>query len=116
MSTRRSILEIPPALDTSGFKPKSGVDPSAPKQEAIREVAESVHFSSREASTIAPTVLNGMRLARRPRSGRTAQFAAKASPGVIDRFYKIADKKEWLIAVTFERAVAALEREIASEN
>ena len=114
MSARRSIFENAPPLDTSGFSPKSGVDLSAPKPAAIREVAERLNFSSREATSL-PLQPEGEQKVRRRRSCRTAQLSVKASPDIIDRFYKIAEEKDWLVTKTFEKAVAALEREVAHE-
>ena len=118
MSQRRSILESVPKLDTSDFTPKGAADNSAPKPEAIRAVAESVNFPSREVTpkveerSATPT----RRMPRLYRSGRNVQFAVKATPEVIDAFYAIADRKNWLLAVTFEKAIAALQREIDRED
>jgi hypothetical protein len=50
---------------------------------------------------------------RRYRTGRNIQLNIKARAEIIDAFYGIADRKGWVLGETFERAVAALERELA---
>jgi len=48
---------------------------------------------------------------RRHRTGRNIQLNIKARAETIERFYAIADRKGWVLGETFERAIAALERE-----
>lgn len=117
-SQRRSILDKPPQLDTSGFTPKTTTDASAPKAEAIRAVAESVNFTSRESAPQPEerTTTSIRREQRRYRSGRNIQVSVKASREVAEAFYAMADKNGWLVAVTFEKAVAALQRETDRED
>jgi hypothetical protein len=70
-------------FDVSGFQTKQP-DEAKPRSAPaeVREIAEANRFVSREARQ-----------------------------ETVDAFYRIADENSWMIAETFERAVAALERE-----
>lgn len=48
------------------------------------------------------------------RTGRNKVFSVKTDPATADEFYAIAQKNGWKAAETFEKAVAALRRELAS--
>jgi hypothetical protein len=108
---RASIFAGDEALDVSGFAPKAGHDLSVVPAELVRGIAEASRFPSREAkiSLPAPT--------RRPprihRTGRTMQFNARTTPQTVEALYAIADRQGWLVGETLERALAALQRELA---
>jgi hypothetical protein len=50
------------------------------------------------------------------RTGRNVQFNVKASQEAIDAFYRISDAQNWVLGETLERALAALERELAGRS
>jgi len=107
MTVRASIFEED---DLSAPAPV----PVRPTPEQVRTVADAASFRSRES---APAMVTPA--ARRPprtyRTGRTATFSVKARPDSIDAFYAIAERHNWKAAETFERALAALQRELAHE-
>ena len=111
MATQRpNIFAEAEELDVSSFAPKAAPDRSAPPIEQVRAVTAAANFRSREPITaMAPTP----RQARRYRTGRTAQFNVRTTPATVDAFYAIADRKGWKVGETLERALAALERELA---
>ncbi len=43
------------------------------------------------------------------------QFSVRASPQTIEAVYAIADKRRWQVSETFERMVAAFQRELNLE-
>jgi len=57
---------------------------------------------------------------RRPprihRAGRTMQFNARTTPQTVEALYAIADQEDWLVCETLERALAALQRELAGQG
>ncbi|MGD1029019.1 MAG: hypothetical protein ABR989_14925 [Candidatus Binatus soli] len=53
---------------------------------------------------------------RRHRTGRNVQLNIKATAHTVERFHKIADSNRWILGDTFDRAIAALERELASST
>jgi hypothetical protein len=107
---RASIFADDDALDLSGFAPKAAPEPSEVSADLIRAVAEASRFPSREPK---PT-------ARRPprihRTGRTMQFNARTTPQTVEALYAIADQQGWLVGETLERALAALQRELAGQG
>ena len=120
MTKRASVFETDDDMDLSGFQPKTPTADTMPAEQ-VRAVAEASNFPSREAKTErapaagpAAKVAPAKRPAHRLRTGRTQQINARASAETIERFYAIASKQNWLAAETLERAVAALERELAS--
>jgi hypothetical protein len=107
---RASIFDAESELDVAGFVPKETVTPTA-RPEQVRAVSEAANFQSRE-----PPRENQAgslkRERRRYRTGRNIQLNIKARADVIEAFYRLADQKGWVLGETFERAVAALEREL----
>ncbi|MBU8547274.1 MULTISPECIES: hypothetical protein [Roseomonadaceae] len=102
-------------LDLSGFKPKPAARP-----EQVRDVAEQAGFRSREAaspSTVPEPTTPGPapREPRRYRTGRNVQLNLKVRRETVDAFYQIADAQGWVLGEAFERAVAALRKEIDSD-
>jgi hypothetical protein len=112
MKARASIFDDtePEGLDVSGFTPKTA---SAPAPDQVKAIAEAASFPSRQVvkSAAAPK-----RAPRRHRTGRTAQFNARATPETVDAFYTIADQQGWLMAQTLARALAALQRELKEQG
>jgi hypothetical protein len=85
--------------------------PAAPRPSAeqIRALAEGGGFTSREPRPPTPQKAGPWRY----RTGRTAQFNVKASQATIDRCEALARRLERPKAEIIERALAALERELA---
>ena len=83
-------------LDISGFEPRPGPQPPV---EQVRAVTEAAGFRSREP--------------RRYRTGRTAQFNVRTTPATVEAFYDIADRQGWKVGETLEKALAALQRDLA---
>jgi hypothetical protein len=108
---RAGIFDSESELDVSGFIPETTASPKA-RPEQVRAVSEAANFQSREASR--PIVVSSpKREPRRYRTGRNIQLNIKARADIIETFYGIADRKGWVLGETFERAIAALERELA---
>ena len=108
---RASIFDAELELDVAGFAPKEAVTPTV-RPEEVRAVSEAANFQSREPRHEIQAV-PPKREPRRYRTGRNIQLNIKARANVIDAFYEIADQNGWVLGETFERAVAALERELA---
>ena len=106
---RASIFAGDDALDISGFAPKSGPETSEVSAELVRVIAEASRFPSREAKPM-------RRPTRIHRTGRTMQFNARTTPETVEALYAIADRQEWLVGETLERALAALQRELAGQD
>jgi hypothetical protein len=85
--------------------------PARPAPEQVRALAEASNFPSREGRP-APPVAPQRRAPRTYRTGRTVTFSVKTTPEAYSLIYAIADRQDWKVAETFERALAALEREI----
>ena len=83
-------------LDISGFEP---TPTSRPPVERVRAVTEAAGFRSREP--------------RRYRTGRTAQFNVRTTPATVEAFYAIADRHGWKVGETLEKALEALQRDLA---
>jgi len=101
-------------LDVTGFTPKTRPDTSAPAPEQVRAVAEAASFRSREAAPPAPA--GDKRIPRRHRTGRNVQFNVKASQATVETFYEISDSEGWVLGETLEKALAALQRELAGRG
>ena len=107
---RAGIFDTESELDVSGFIPETGGPKARPEQ--VRAISEAANFHSREPPR--PIVASSpKREPRRYRTGRNIQLNIKARADIIEAFYGIADRKGWVLGETFERAVAALERELA---
>ena len=111
---RASVFDQGPEIDISGFKPRTAAKPAA-QPEQVKAISETASFVSREPIR-APhqTATPAAREPRRHRTGRNIQLNIKARAETIERFYAIADRNGWVLGETFERAIAALERDSAS--
>jgi hypothetical protein len=108
MSERASVFDAGAEFDVSGFvaqKPR----PAAPK-EAVKQVSEGASFRSREPSELKPAV----REPRRYRTGRNVQLNVKVRAETLESFYRIADGQGWVLGETLEKALAALEEQLAA--
>ena len=119
MSQRSSIFHNPhPPLDVSDFKPAGGKQ-HRPAPAAIDEISSKGRFQSREPEPAIPgqSIDSPPSTRRQPmtyRTGRNKVFSVKTDPATADEFYAIAQENGWKAAETFEKAVAALRRELAS--
>jgi hypothetical protein len=91
-------------FDLSAFTPKKPAT-SEPLAEAVRAISETADFRSREP-------LQRKKPDRRHRTGRNEQLNLKVTSKARDMFYAITEQQGWVQGFTFERAVAALEREL----
>lgn len=116
MTEERASIFSDDDLDVSTFKPKPAAEHPAAKPEQVREVSEAASFRSREPkpTPVKPDPLR--REQRRHRTGRNVQLNIKARAEAVEAFYAIADHKGWVLGETFERAVEALNRELAREK
>ncbi len=107
MSQKRASIfagDDEPDFDISGFAPAT--PRPAPERQAVAAVSDAVGFRSREP----------VQLKRTPRSGRNVQFNLKATPETIELFRALSERQGWSLAITLERALAALERELADNG
>ena len=107
---RASIFGAEEPLDLSDFAPKPAARP-----EQVRGLAEQAGFRSRDpAPPAAPTPAPeaGRRAPRRYRTGRNVQLNLKVRQDAADAFYALADAQGWVLGEAFERAIAALERDL----
>lgn len=118
----------PLGLDLTDFTPKK----PKPKVSAedIRKVAEQASFPSREPDAVKPPpppVAPAKTERRQYRTGRNIQFSCKVSQEIEDEIYRLTDELErrmaeqvpgarWTVGMTIERMVAALRRELSSEQ
>jgi hypothetical protein len=109
---RASIFDAESELDVSGFVPTEAIRPNV-GAEQVKAVSEAANFQSREPPQRETMTASPKREPRRYRTGRNIQLNVKARAETIDAFYGIADREGWVLGETFERAVAALERELA---
>ena len=84
-------------------------EPPRPAPEQVRALSEAANFRSREPQPAG----QGRRKPRTYRTGRTAAFSAKTTPETVDALYAIAERQGWKVGETLERALAALQRELA---
>jgi hypothetical protein len=109
----RDIFAEDDALNLDRFKPKPPEAAGRPGPEELRGIAERTKFVSREGQgTQQPAKVPLLRRGQH-RTGRSATVTLKTTPDASNRFYALAQTHGWLIGEAFERAVAALERQIA---
>ena len=120
MSQERASIfdnDTPADFDVSGFTPKKPQQKEKPiPVEAVRAVAETAKFPSREHTPAAPAAVPVTREQRRHRTGRNVQLNIKVKSETLDAFYKIADSNGWVLGETLEQAVSALEEKLAATN
>lgn len=124
-NTRAKLFNSDDDLDLTAFKPKAEPNMAAPPLEQVRAVSEAANFRSREPvkaepapSSVPAAPVETAKPRRQPRThrtGRNVQFNVKASQEAIDAFYRISDERSWVLGETLERALAALERDLAAK-
>jgi hypothetical protein len=116
MSGERVSIFGDDELDVSGFEPKPPipVEHPAAAAEQVRAISEAANFRSRDPRP-SPAIA-ARREQRRHRTGRNVQLNIKARAEAIEAFYAITDRENWVLGETFERAVEALQRELARET
>ena len=120
MANRADIFEeeetAPPAkpLDLTGFATKKPVKTEA-KTDAIRAVAESAGFPSREPSAKPPKKAD-----RRHRTGRNIQLATKIDTETHKLLYQLYDahqgKENWTLGQIIGFALRAFQKELAAKG
>jgi hypothetical protein len=102
-------------FDVSAFTPKKPTRPEhQPPPEAVRAVGENANFRSREA---APVIKPAPRkVDRRHRTGRNEQLNIKVRGPAKQMLYDISEAQGWVQGETFERAMEALQRELAAKR
>jgi hypothetical protein len=108
-SERASVFDQAPEIDISGFVPRAATKPAA-QLDQVKTVSEAASFVSREPARRSLQAGPLAREPRRHRTGRNIQLNIKARAETIEQFYAIADRNGWVLGETFERAIAALER------
>ena len=103
-------------FDVSSFAPKKPATKAAePPPEAVRTVSEGASFRSREpGQTVAKA--SAKKTQRRRRTGRNLQLNLKVAASTLESFYEITDRQGWVLGETLERALAALQRELAAQK
>jgi hypothetical protein len=81
------------------------------ESDQFQKVAETASFPSREAKA-APPVVPAREGRRLYRTGRNAHMSLKAEHAVIEQFYAICNREDWVMGETLKRALEALEREL----
>src|SRR5437773_2322754 len=115
MSERASIFDTDNDFDVSKFAPKQSKPKTETSAEAVRAVAESSDFRSREPAP-APKKATAEKERRRYTTGRNIQLNIKVRSETLDAFYSIADAEKWVLGETLERAVAALQKELRAKQ
>lgn len=116
MAERAGVFDSAGDFDIAGFtpkKPKAGSSEVA--TDALRAVSEASSFQSREPTAARPEQ-PPKREPRRYRTGRNVQLNVKVSAETLASFHALADSQGWVLGETLERAVGALEREIAESS
>lgn len=112
---RAGVFDVEDDLDVSGFKPRAPEKPRVPPEQ-VRTVSEAAQFLSREPRQDETLPGHGRREPRRHRTGRNIQLNIKARAEAIEAFYAIADQRGWVLGETFEHAIEALQRDLASKE
>lgn len=87
-NTRASIFGGNSDMDLTDFKPKPKADVKAPAPEAVRAVAETANFRSRESL---PTHIAATATKRQTRRFRNVQFNVKALQETVDAIYSVSE-------------------------
>ncbi|MFU1607879.1 hypothetical protein ACM25O_16125 [Sulfitobacter pontiacus] len=104
-------------LDLSDFKPRKAPVPR-PRLGETNRAAEASGFRSREPKQ-SENQAEGVGDAlpqRRRRTGRNVQFNLKVRQETIDAYCALADRMEWGLGETLEKAVELLEEHYAQAN
>jgi hypothetical protein len=115
MWERAGLFEDAEHFDVSVFRPKMAVKAAEPPTEAVRAVSESLNFKSREPVQAA-AAKPAKTTQRRRRTGRNLQLNVKVAAKTLESFYEITDRQGWVLGETLEKAIAALQRELAAQK
>jgi hypothetical protein len=115
MADQRAKLfeSAPPEIDLSNFTPKAASKPLETVVDTIRATTEFAGFPSREPVSAKSPKKTGRRIWR---TGRNVPFAHKVTQACNDGFYQIAEAQKWTMGETLERALGALQRELAKSE
>ena len=102
-------------LNLDRFKPKPAPAADRPAPRDLRPIAEKTKFISRESKEVDPPPVPLLRRGRR-RTGRTVTITLKTTAEHSNRFYALAEARNWLIGETFENALQALEEKLQRER
>jgi hypothetical protein len=118
MTGRASVFDNDTDFDVSGFAPKQEKRGGEAPPEIVRAVSQTASFRSREPlqPQATPKPEPQKREPRRYRTGRNVQLNIKVRAETIESFYALADKEGWVLGETFERAIAALKKELAATS
>ena len=116
MAERAGLFEDADDFDISAFAPKKSLSASQPPLEQVHAVAMAAKFQSREPAQERAEKPSEKKLSRRRRTGRNMQLNLKVAAAPFDLFYQIADRQGWVLGETFEKAVEALQRDIAARK
>ena len=118
MAKRPSLIEADDlSPDLEAFEPKKIKAPDQPTADEVRLVADIAKFSSRTNKSIAdqsatrPSAVAADAQQRQPRTyrtGRTASFATKVMPATLEAIYVLAERHQWRVGETIEKAIEAL--------
>ena len=122
MAERPSLIEADDlSPDLGAFETKRIKASDQPTAEEVRLVADIAKFSSRTNKSITdqpatrPPAVAAAAQQRQPRTyrtGRTASFATKVMPATLEAIYELAERHQWRVGETIEKAIEALlERE-----
>jgi hypothetical protein len=115
MAERAGLFEDAEDFDVSAFTPKKAGKTAEPASEAIRAVSEGANFQSRDP--VKPDAAKVVKATqRRRRTGRNLQLNLKVGAKTLESFYNIADRQGWVLGETLERAIEALQRELAAQK
>ena len=112
MAERAGVFEED--FDVSSFSPKKPAKQAEPEPEAVRAVSETASFRSREPGQ-GPSAKQMKKLQRRRRTGRNLQLNLKVDARTLESFYEITDREGWVLGETLQRAIAALQKELAGK-
>ncbi|MGH7097083.1 MAG: hypothetical protein ACREE4_05405 [Stellaceae bacterium] len=99
-------------LNLDRFKPRAAPAADRPTPQDLRGIAERTKFISREPKEAGTPPVPLLRRGNR-RTGRTVTVTLKTTPDHSNRFYAIAEARDWLVGETFEHALQALEEKLA---
>jgi hypothetical protein len=109
MSTTERANPFADVGSLPAFEPKPKA--SGPvAREQIEQIAEANNFPSRQAQPTRVPANSPRKQQRRYKTGRNQQINVKATPQVIERFYKLADAKKVPLGELLRQALDALEK------
>ncbi len=115
MSSRAPIFDQSddaPDFDVSSFQPqRARAREEDFNPDTLKRLSEAHNFPSRQPPTDKQKD-QPARAQRRHRTGRNVQLNIKTRQETAEAFYRICDDRGWLCAETFERAIAALKKEL----